>query len=74
MRLDDIMVTEDKIDLLEYKFSDFFLIENIQSKYSKMNSSFRKKKSYEGTERSFKNETVIHSWENVMNQRINKRL
>lgn len=43
MRLDDIMVTEDKIDLLEYKFSDFFLIENIQSKYSKMNSSFRKK-------------------------------
>lgn len=43
MRLDDIMVTEDKIDLLEYKFSDFFPIENIQSKYSKMNSSFRKK-------------------------------
>lgn len=74
MRLDDIMVTEDKIDLLEYKFSDFFLIENIQSKYSKMNSSFRKKKSYKGTERSFKNETVIHSRENVMNQRINKRL
>lgn len=39
------MVTEDKIDLLEYKFSDFFsLIENIQSKYSKMNLSFREKK------------------------------